>query len=79
MLTDCFIKSSVEASKKRNIPSILQQWCAEIGLIIDITTTDVERDWIDKIIGRQREYIQFRVEGTEQKLGLLKEKLYKLI
>jgi hypothetical protein len=79
MLTDCFIKSSVEASKKRNIPKILAQYCAEIGLLIDITATDVERDWIDKIIGRKREYIQFRVEGTEEKLGLLKEKLFKLI
>jgi hypothetical protein len=79
MLTDCFIKSSVEASKKRNIPKILTQYCAEIGLLIDITATDVERDWIDKIIGRKREYIQFRVEGTEEKLGVLKEKLYKLI
>ena len=79
MLTDCFIKSSVEASKKRNIPNILRQHCADIGLLIDITATDVERDWIDKIIGRKREYIQFRVEGTAEKLGLLKEKLFKLI
>jgi hypothetical protein len=79
MLTDCFIKSSVEASKKRNIPNILRQHCVDIGLLIDITATDVERDWIDKIIGRKREYIQFRVEGTAEKLGLLKEKLFKLI
>lgn len=79
MLTDCFIKSSVEASKKRNIPNTLKQYCSELGLLIDITSTDVERDWIDKIIGRKREYIQFRVEGTEEKLGLLKEKLFKLI
>jgi len=74
-----YINSSFEASKKQNIPNLLKQYCAELGLIIEVTATDVERDWIDFLIGRKREYIQFNVEGTIEKLGCFKEKISKLI
>jgi hypothetical protein len=63
------LSNSIEGPKRRNVPILLRQLAAKHKVdLTDLTTYDVEHDFLDRLLGVKREYIQFTAESKNKLL-----------
>lgn len=61
------LSNSIEGPKKKNVSILIAKLASKYNLdCLILNSTDVEHDFLDKLLGIKREFIQFTVECTSK-------------
>jgi ubiquitin C-terminal hydrolase len=70
------INTWVEAPKNRNVSNAIRKFCIENNLLIHkLESVSIHRDFLDKMLGIDRETIYFHISGDYDSLNILKTSL----
>jgi len=61
------LSNDIEGPKRRNVPILLKKLAMKHEVdLTKLTATDVEHDFIDRLLGIKREYIEFTAESKSK-------------
>lgn len=74
------INTWVEAPKRYDMSNVIRKFCIQNNVTIHSLYSDsVNRDFLDKVLGINREVVYFHIEGNESTLKHLKNFLESLM
>ncbi len=77
-MTEATLKTFIEAPKSVNLVTFIKQRCVTYNIFGKIKSEPLNRDWVDKLCGINRETVYLDLKGDEQSLTNLIQELIQL-
>jgi hypothetical protein len=72
------LKTFIEAPMSANLVTFIKQRCLSYGIDGEVKSEPLNKDWVDKLCGINRETIYIDLKGDEQELTNLIQELIQL-